>query len=47
MDILFVEDNVGDVRSAQEAFSSSRQRPTLHLVDDGVEALAAMAAAFY
>jgi CheY-like chemotaxis protein len=40
MDVLFVEDNAGDVRLAQEAFSSSPQPLTLHVVSDGTEAMA-------
>jgi chemotaxis family two-component system response regulator Rcp1 len=40
MDVLFVDDNAGDVRLAQEAFSSSPQPLTLHVVCDGTEAMA-------
>jgi two-component system, chemotaxis family, response regulator Rcp1 len=40
MDVLFVEYNAGDVRLAQEAFSSSPQPLTLHIVSDGTAAMA-------
>jgi CheY-like chemotaxis protein len=46
MDVLLVEDNAGDRRLAREAFRSSARPLTPHVVNDGVEALAAMAAAF-
>jgi CheY-like chemotaxis protein len=38
MDVLFVEDNAGDVQLAQEAFSFSPL--TLHVVSNGTEAMA-------
>ena len=37
--ILMVEDNPGDVRLAQEALKDSKVSNTLHVVEDGVEAL--------
>jgi two-component system, chemotaxis family, response regulator Rcp1 len=40
MDVLLVEDNVGDVRLAQEAFRHSEQPINLHVACDGVEAMA-------
>jgi len=40
IDILLVEDNPGDVRLAQEALKESKIRNKLHIVEDGVEALA-------
>lgn len=40
MDILLVEDNPGDARLAAEAFKEGRLRPRLHVVQDGIEALA-------
>jgi CheY-like chemotaxis protein len=40
MDVLFIEDNAGDVRLAEEAFCSSPQPLTLHVVIDGIEAMA-------
>jgi chemotaxis family two-component system response regulator Rcp1 len=40
MDVLFVEHNAGDVRLAQEAFSSSPQPLTLHIVSNSTEAMA-------
>lgn len=39
VDILLVEDNPGDVRLTQEAFRQSDVPSTLHVLDDGVEAL--------
>ncbi|MHC4480049.1 MAG: response regulator [Planctomycetota bacterium] len=38
--ILLVEDNPGDVRLTQEAFTEAKVQNTLHVVWDGVEALA-------
>lgn len=38
-DILLVEDNPGDVRLTREAFNESHITDTLHVVNDGVEAL--------
>lgn len=38
-DILLVEDNPGDVRLTKEAFKDGQITNTLHVVDDGVEAL--------
>jgi len=40
IDILLVEDNPGDVRLTQEAFKEGKVRNSLHVVADGVEALA-------
>jgi len=40
MDILLVEDNAGDVRLLQEAFQSATKPTTLHVVSDGVKAMA-------
>ncbi len=40
MDILLVEDNPGDVRLTQEGLEESRICNRLHVVEDGVEALA-------
>ena len=40
VEILLVEDNPGDVRLMQESFKESKVRNTLHVVRDGVEALA-------
>ncbi len=40
VEILLVEDNPGDVRLTQENFKESKIRNNLHVVDDGVEALA-------
>jgi CheY-like chemotaxis protein len=39
-DILLVEDNPGDVRLTREAFEAGNIANTLHVVTDGVEALA-------
>lgn len=40
VEILLVEDNPGDVRLTQESLKESKVRNTLHVVRDGVEALA-------
>jgi two-component system response regulator len=40
IEILLVEDNPGDVRLAQEAFSETKIPNHLNVVNDGVEALA-------
>jgi two-component system, chemotaxis family, response regulator Rcp1 len=40
MDVLLVEDSPGDVRLAQEAFGASDKPVRLHVVGDGVEAMA-------
>ena len=40
IEILLVEDNLGDVRLTVEAFKESRMYNTLNAVRDGVEALA-------
>jgi CheY-like chemotaxis protein len=40
VDILLVEDNPGDARLMKEALAEARVRNRLHLVADGVEALA-------
>lgn len=39
-EILLVEDNPGDVRLAKEGFKESKVATNLHVVDDGVEAMA-------
>jgi CheY-like chemotaxis protein len=38
VDILLVEDNLGDVRLAQEALKESKVKNQLHIVNDGVAA---------
>ena len=40
MEILMVEDNPADVRLAQEAFRDGKIRNVMHVVKDGVEAMA-------
>ena len=40
IEILLVEDNPGDVRLTQEALKEAKVRNNLHVVEDGVEALA-------
>jgi chemotaxis family two-component system response regulator Rcp1 len=40
VEILLVEDNPGDVRLTQEAFSEGRLRNNLSVVENGVEAMA-------
>jgi chemotaxis family two-component system response regulator Rcp1 len=40
VDILLVEDNIADVRLAQEAFKEGNVTKTLHVARDGEEALA-------
>lgn len=40
IDLLLVEDNPGDVDLAREALTSSKLHNTLHVVGDGVEAMA-------
>ena len=40
IEILLVEDNPADVRLTQEAFKESRVATRLHVVQDGVEAVA-------
>lgn len=40
IDILLVEDSPGDVRLTQEALKEGKVRNTLHVVQDGVDALA-------
>jgi chemotaxis family two-component system response regulator Rcp1 len=40
MDLLLIEDNAADVRLAQEAFRFSKEPINLHVVGDGVEAMA-------
>ncbi len=42
MDILLVEDNPGDARLASEAFKEGGSQTRLHVVQDGVEAMAFM-----
>ncbi|MDY6833939.1 MAG: response regulator [Chloroflexota bacterium] len=39
VDILLVEDNIGDVRLTQEAFKEARFNYNLHIARDGIEAL--------
>ena len=40
VEILLVEDNPGDVRLTLEAFKEARMRNKLHVVEDGIEAMA-------
>ena len=40
VEILLVEDNSGDVRLTEEALKENKMRNKLHVVGDGVEALA-------
>jgi chemotaxis family two-component system response regulator Rcp1 len=40
IEILLVEDNPGDVRLTREALTANKVRNTLHVVADGVQALA-------
>jgi chemotaxis family two-component system response regulator Rcp1 len=40
IEILLVEDNPGDVRLTKEALKESKIRNTLHVAEDGVEAIA-------
>ena len=40
MDVLLVEDNPGDVRLTREAFREANMSIRLHVVSDGVEAMA-------
>ena len=40
IEILLVEDNPGDVRLTMEAFKENKMHNNLHVVGDGVEALA-------
>jgi CheY-like chemotaxis protein len=40
IEILLVEDNPGDVRLIKEAFREGKVLNTLHVVEDGVEAMA-------
>ena len=40
IDVLLVEDNLGDVRLAREAFREANRSIRLHVASDGVEALA-------
>lgn len=40
IEILLVEDNPGDVRLTQEALRAGKLRHKLHIVEDGVEAMA-------
>jgi len=40
IDILLVEDNLGDARFAWEALEEVKVRNKLYLVEDGVQALA-------
>jgi two-component system, chemotaxis family, response regulator Rcp1 len=40
IEVLLVEDSPGDVRLTQEAFRGARQAIRLHVVNDGVDAMA-------
>lgn len=40
LDVLLVEDNLGDARLIQEALAGGSRRCQVHIVKDGVEALA-------
>jgi chemotaxis family two-component system response regulator Rcp1 len=40
MEVLLVEDSPGDIRLAREAFRASNRQTDLHVVVDGVEAMA-------
>lgn len=40
IEILLVEDNPGDIRLTQEALKESKVLNTVHIVNDGVEAMA-------
>ncbi|GJL58271.1 MAG: two-component system response regulator [Nitrospirales bacterium] len=40
VEILLIEDNPADIRLTQEAFREARLRNTLHVVQDGVNAMA-------
>jgi CheY-like chemotaxis protein len=40
IDMLLVDDNPGDIRLTQEVLKGGRIRNTLHVAEDGVEALA-------
>lgn len=40
LEVLLVEDNLGDVRLTQEAFRDANRTVNLHVVSDGVEAMA-------
>jgi CheY-like chemotaxis protein len=40
IEVLLVEDNLGDVRLTQEALRDAKVRNNLHVVSDGVEAMA-------
>jgi len=40
IEVLLVEDNVGDVRLTREALRDAKVRNNLHVVSDGVEAMA-------
>jgi len=40
VDILLVEDNPGDVRLTQEALKDAKLKINLHVVNDGIEAMA-------
>ncbi len=40
IEILLVEDNPGDVRLTEEAMREAKMRNRLHVVEDGVEAMA-------
>jgi chemotaxis family two-component system response regulator Rcp1 len=40
LEVLLVEDNLGDVRLTQEAFRDANRTVNLHVASDGVEAMA-------
>lgn len=40
IEILLIEDNPGDIRLTQEAFQQARLQNTIHVVQDGVSAMA-------
>jgi CheY-like chemotaxis protein len=40
LEVFLVEDNLGDVRLTQEAFRDANRAVNLHVVSDGVEAMA-------
>jgi two-component system, chemotaxis family, response regulator Rcp1 len=39
MEVLLVEDNIGDVRLAQEAFGASKRSVNMHVARDGLAAM--------
>lgn len=40
IEMLLVDDSIGDVRLVQEAFKEAKVRNTMNIVEDGVEAMA-------